>query len=55
MAYGEYKDLAKGTASDKVLLYKAFNITNNPKYDRFQRELDSMVYAFLIKDREEVE
>ena len=33
MAYGDFKDLAKGTASDKVLKNKAFNIAKNPKYD----------------------
>ena len=32
MAYGHFKDLAKRTASDKVLRDKAFNIAKNPKY-----------------------
>ena len=33
MAYGDFKDLAKRTASDKILRDKAFNIAKNPKYD----------------------
>ena len=44
MAYGDFKDLAKGTASDKVLRDKAFNIANSLKYDGYQRGLASMVY-----------
>ena len=34
--YGDFKDLARGTASDKVLRDKAFNITKNPTYDGYQ-------------------
>ena len=49
MAYGDFKDLAKRTASDKVLKDKAFKIAKNPKYDGYQRGLVSMVYNFLIK------
>ena len=30
MAYGDFKDLARRTASDKVLRDKAFNIPKNP-------------------------
>ena len=37
MAYGDFKDLAKRTAADKVLRDKAFNISKDPKYDRYQR------------------
>ena len=37
MAYGDFKDLARRTASDKVLRNKAFNIAKNPKYDGYQR------------------
>ena len=44
MAYGDFEDLAKRTASDKVLRNKAFDIAKNPKYDRYQRGLASMVY-----------
>ena len=37
MTYGDFKDLTKRTAADKVLKNKAFNITKNPKYDGYQR------------------
>ena len=43
MGYGEFKDLAKRAASDNVLRDKGFNIAKNPKYDRYQRGLASMV------------
>ena len=33
ITYGDFKDLAKGAASDKVLRDKAFNIAKNRKYD----------------------
>ena len=49
MAYGDFKDLARRTASDKVLRDKAFNIAKKPKYDGYQRGLGSMVYKFFIK------
>ena len=45
MAYGDFKDLERRTASDKR--NKAFNIAKNPKYDRYQRGLASMVYNFF--------
>ena len=44
MAYGNFKDLTRRTASDKILRDKAFNIAKNPKYDRSQRGLASVVY-----------
>ena len=34
MAYGDFKYLAKRTALDNVLKYKAFNIAENQKYYR---------------------
>ena len=49
MAYGDFKDLARRKASDKVLRYKAFNIAKNPKYDGYQRRLASMVYKYFDK------
>ena len=49
MAYGDFKDLARRTASDKVLRDKAFNIAKNPKYDGYQKALASMVYNFFAK------
>ena len=47
MAYGDFKDLTRRTASDKILRDKAFNIAKNPKYDGYQRGLASMVYKFF--------
>ena len=49
MAYGDFKDLARRTASDKILRDKVFNIGKNLKYDGCQRGLASMVYKFLDK------
>ena len=48
-AYGDFNNLARRTASDKVLRGKAFSIAKNLKYDGYQRELASMVYKFLDK------
>ena len=36
MAYGDFKDLARRAASDKVLRDKVFNITKNLKYGGYQ-------------------
>ena len=49
MDYGDFKDLAKRTVSDKVLRDKAFNIAKSPKYDRYQRGVASMVYKYFDK------
>ena len=49
MVYGDFKDLNKRTAADKVLRDKAFNIAKDPKYDGYQRGLASMVYKFFNK------
>ena len=49
MAYGNFKDFERRTASDKILRDKAFNIAKNPKYDGYQRGLTSMVYIFFDK------
>ena len=50
MAYWDFKDLPRRTASDKILRDKAFNIAKNPKYCQYQRGLvASTVYNFLIK------
>ena len=37
MAYGDFKDLAKRTAADKILGDKAFKIASDKKYDGYQR------------------
>ena len=49
MAYGDFKDLAKRTAADKVLRDKAFKIVNDQKYDGYQRGLAAMVFKFFDK------
>ena len=49
MAYGDFKDIARGTACDKILSDKAFNFAKNPKYDGYQRGLASMIYKFFVK------
>ena len=49
MAYGDFKDLPKRTAADKVLRDKEFKIASDQKYDGYQRGLGSMVYKFFDK------
>ena len=49
IAYEDFKDLKRGTFSEKVLKDKAFNIAKNSKYDRYQRGLASMVYKRFDK------
>ena len=49
MAYGDFKNLVKRTATDKVLRNKAFNIAKDANYDGYQRGLASMVYKFFDK------
>ena len=49
MTYGDFKDLAGRTASDKVLADEAFNIAKNSKYDGCQRGLTSMIHKFFDK------
>ena len=44
IAYGDFKDLPRRAASNKVLRNKAFNVAKNPKYDGYQRALVAMVY-----------
>ena len=47
MACGDFKDLARRTASDKIWRDKAFNIVKNPDYDEYQRGFVSIVYKFF--------
>ena len=49
MAYGDFKDLARITASDKVLRDKALNFANNLKYYGYQWDLASKTYRFFEK------
>ena len=49
MAYGDFKDLTRRTASDKTLHNKTFNIAKNLKYDGYQRGITSIVSNFFDK------
>ena len=49
MTYGDFKELARRTGSDRILRDKAFNIAKSHKYDGYQRGLASMVYKFFDK------
>ena len=44
MAYGHLKDLTRRTASDKMLLDKAFNVAKSLKCYGYQRGLALVVY-----------
>ena len=47
MAYGDFKDLTKRTASDKILRDKAFNIAKSPKYNGYQGGVASIIDNFF--------
>ena len=47
MAHGEIKYLTKKTASVKVLRDKVLDIAKNPKYDRYQQILASMIHKLF--------
>ena len=49
MAYGDFKDLAKRTASDKVLRDKSFNIAKNQNMMNIKKVLFLWFINFLIK------
>ena len=49
MTYGDFKDLPRRRASDKVLDNKAFNTAKNPKFDGYQKRCPSMAYKCLIR------
>ena len=49
MVSGDFKDLTRRTAPDKILRDKAFTIAKNPKYEEYQRWLASLIYKFFDK------
>ena len=49
MATGDFKDLNKRAAVDKVLRDKAFNTAKIKKYNGYQRGITSMIYEFFDK------
>ena len=46
--YGDFKDLPKRTAADKVLHDKAFNIAKNSRYNVYQCGLTSIGHLLLV-------
>ena len=50
IAYEDFMDLARRTASVKLLRDKACNVAKNSKYDEYHWGLASMVYKFLIRN-----
>ena len=49
MAYGDFKDLTKRAASEKISHNNESNIAKNPKYQGYQRGLAPVFYTVLIK------
>ena len=49
IAYGDFKNLTRRTASHKILCDKAFSIAKNPNYDGYQKGLAWMVYKYFDK------
>ena len=47
IAYGDFKDLPRRAAWDKVIPGKVFNIAKNQKCDGYRGGLVSMVYIFF--------
>ena len=52
MAYGDFKDIARRTAADKVFRDKQIIIAKDSKYDGYQRGLASMVYKSFDRKTE---
>ena len=50
MASGDFKDLTRRTAFDKILRDKTFSIAKYPKYYGYQRGLASKVYKVFDKE-----
>ena len=49
MAHGDFEDLNRRAAADKVLCDKPFNIAKDPKCDGYQQRLPSIVYTLIKK------
>ena len=49
MAYGDFKDIARRTISDKALRDKLFDIAKNPKYDGIKEDFLLWLIIFLKK------
>ena len=51
MAYGDFKDLTRRKASDKILCDKIFHIATNSKYDGYQMVLLQSFIRSKIKNQ----
>ena len=49
MVNGDFKDLARRNASDKIICNKVFQTASSLQYDRYQRGITLMVYKFFNK------
>ena len=49
MAYGDFKDVTRRAASNKILRDKVSIIAKNPKYDGYQCGLALMAYKYFDK------
>ena len=49
MAYGDFKNLTRRTASDRILRDEPFDIAKNPKYDGYQKSLSSTAFKLFDK------
>ena len=49
ITYGFYRNLTKRSTSVDLLWNKESNITNNPHYEVYQRELASMLFKYFDK------
>ena len=49
MSYGDFKDLARGTASDKILSDKAFDVAKTLNIMDIKKVLIQRFINFLIK------
>ena len=56
LAYGDFKKLPRSTASDKILRDKEFDFAKNPKNDRYQHGIVSVVLikSLLLAKEEEL-
>ena len=53
VACSNSKNLSKGTVSDKILKERAYEIAINPKYNRYQRGLASIMYKCFDKNHDQ--
>ena len=51
MAYCDFNNVTRRTASDKILRDKTFYFDKNSKHDRYQRELALIAYSFFLIKR----